>query len=736
MVSCQDQVPAYCLTDPVFQSDNPENEEMAKKAISVIARARSSEYLDDWLLRDSVTEYTMGIDEALRLIGVEDRWESIDKSVIPFMFDQARADRPGDQVEKAIKTLEQAMAGSIPTSQHRPSTWPVGLTSHGNTCYLNSLLQYYFSIKPLREIVLNYDQHKLDTNKRAQKEERVGQRILSAAEISGGQKFAEDLKQLFESMIKASGEHVKPSDDLVCRTFLDIQDYKLLSAKEAPTVSGPNGQSDNNAVVDSADDAAILDPPDQSEASSTTLQASANGDDSDVKMKDGEAILTPPASPKPQVPDAPPLPPRPVPRRFSTTREVALEKAEQKARAQQDVTEAHDLVMFRLRAGMTPQGKDEMGEQTDGLANLFKITLSSTPVKDGVHGKSQRELDSSITSLVPNETTDVYSLLDGVFDLQPSGTAGVDVFKSLSELPPLFQINIPRINWDAETGNTSKSGACVKLPDELYLDRYCDFANDQVLPKRKACWGWRKQLHALKKEQQSISKTSVELDGPTTVAESAKYLKNLDQSNAELEALGMEPVHVDQSLPNVLAEDATVQTQRLVALENQVAELEARLRGNFDDMKNIKYRLAAVFIHRGNTGHGHYWVYIRDFENNVWRNYNDERVEEFTKLNEIYEANDWNHGTPTYAVYVQDNDKTKIISPVCRAPEEQPAPEPNDWRPDEATQNGTDSLPSLESVDPKVTVRTPGQIGVGVSTVQESNGSWDQGRQVIGGNSW
>lgn len=38
---------------------------------------------------------------------------------------------------------------------------PVGLHNIGNTCYLNSLLQYLFTVKPIRDIVFNYDHVKL-----------------------------------------------------------------------------------------------------------------------------------------------------------------------------------------------------------------------------------------------------------------------------------------------------------------------------------------------------------------------------------------------------------------------------------------------------------------------------------------------------------------------------------------------------------------------------------------------
>lgn len=39
---------------------------------------------------------------------------------------------------------------------------PVGLHNIGNTCYLNSLLQYLFTVKPIRDIVLHYEDARLD----------------------------------------------------------------------------------------------------------------------------------------------------------------------------------------------------------------------------------------------------------------------------------------------------------------------------------------------------------------------------------------------------------------------------------------------------------------------------------------------------------------------------------------------------------------------------------------------
>lgn len=36
---------------------------------------------------------------------------------------------------------------------------PVGLENIAQTCYMNSLFQYYFSLKPLRNAILSYEDH-------------------------------------------------------------------------------------------------------------------------------------------------------------------------------------------------------------------------------------------------------------------------------------------------------------------------------------------------------------------------------------------------------------------------------------------------------------------------------------------------------------------------------------------------------------------------------------------------
>jgi ubiquitin carboxyl-terminal hydrolase 25/28 len=327
-------------------------------------------------------------------------------------------------------------------------------------------------------------------------------------------------------MVKDRGSSVKPEQDLVCRAFLDPKDFAQLEEQRNNADSAIDDSVAQPGALSNGTEEEKKDPDvGQSRASSETLEAVEMVPTDDIQMNGSEMPPTPPASPGQKAADnsanGPAPPPLPA-RRFSTTTSDTLRQAQAKATQQQDVTEVHDSITQRLRAGMQPTGADNRGEQNDALRDLFAIGMSQTTLSAGSSSKPERISDSSIQLNVPTEPTTLYSALDDYFDPQVV-TEGSEKqqYRSIVELPPLIQINMPRIGFSKEKG-AFKSEAALRLEDELYLDRYCEGVQADVLDRRRSAWGWRKSLAELKKEQKALNSTKIGLDGPTAVFETAK----------------------------------------------------------------------------------------------------------------------------------------------------------------------------------------------------------------------
>lgn len=100
--------------------------------------------------------------------------------------------------------------------------------------------------------------------------------------------------------------------------------------------------------------------------------------------------------------------------------------------------------------------------------------------------------------------------------------------------------------------------------------------------------------------------------------------------------------------------------------------MTANISSQFVDKREIPYRLQSVFIHVGSATFGHYWIYIRDFEKDMWRKYNDESVSAVSDLSQIFDQDPSDRPpTPYFLVYVKDDVKNRLVDPVCRnIPEE------------------------------------------------------------------
>lgn len=210
---------------------------------------------------------------------------------------------------------------------------------------------------------------------------------------------------------------------------------------------------------------------------------------------DIETNVPPPSRP-------PPVPPRPA-------QESKLSMQEQlEIGAQQDVTEVIGNVLFQLQCAIKPERLDENGEQIDKVKKLFYgKSKSNTTNRAGTERTNEAFFsDIKVNVFSDPPPPDLYAALDGAFDEQDVEVDGAvePQYTTISLLPPVLQIHINRTDFDREKQRNVKSNHLFDFKDTIYMDRYTDLRDDDLVERRAQKWAWKKQLSILEARQKQI----------------------------------------------------------------------------------------------------------------------------------------------------------------------------------------------------------------------------------------
>lgn len=544
--------------------------------------------------------------------------------------------------------------GTIDPSCLPAGNWPTGLNNIGNTCYLNSLLQYYFSLAPLRQYVLEYQEtmehfrHHPANNLR-----RIGGREVSEAEVERSVQFLYQLRDLFHAMIYSKERCVTPKKELAYLAFApsNFEVEFEPSATEArhgalePTVSSNDELMFGPANKPEVDSAAAIETDDHSSNEdfdvSMTKEPSVEFKD-DILMSDAE---------KDNI--------------ISTSTRVAKISSDQLENAlemgrQQDVTECIGNVLFQLESASDPISLDEDNEQNDLVKQLFygKIKQTIKPLAKSTEIRTKIERFLSLLVNIGDHPKDIYDALDLYFSDESLTMAEYgDVKRSVAatEFPTILQIQIQRVYYDRERFMPFKSIEPLPFNDVLYMDRYSDSKDPKLMSKKKEAELLKAELATLKKRQKELlSVNELGLSRKAAYMETISYLKSDLLESQELKAENNDHLieQLKQSVADIDAE--------LTSLYHEIAKLESTIDKQFEEFKSIGYSLFAVFIHRGEASYGHYWVYIKDAsKNGVWRKYNDETITEVPEA-EVFNFTEGNTATPYFLVYVRQGHEHDI----------------------------------------------------------------------------
>ncbi|ETW86564.1 hypothetical protein HETIRDRAFT_306078, partial [Heterobasidion irregulare TC 32-1] len=655
----------------------------ADEALRVVAELRGSAALRDvWARETAGGAGGAGPMTPGRAYATLEAPREVDDGMLLTIYSVRVADQPGEaeRMREAVAVVAEAResvrlrrfleTGTDPGDVVPPARpdWPRGLNQLGNTCYLNSLLQYFYTITDLRkavETLLNSEYKALEDDKLTDddlKRHRVGGRLVTRREILRSKKFVGQLAGLFWDLEHADVPAVTPSIELAKLALVTSKDEDEDADADADADRGGTDSShDTEATL--VDDAPARAPassassppgetgePASASASSSASAASVLGKrrdreqedagaqmDVDAGLGEGEGAGSPAAVPsssrvgagagaggdaemldaaaaegravqKQQQP--PSLPPR----------KAASESVMMFGR-QHDVSECMDNCMFQIETALLKF--DGLGDAEEGKTSVvkrlfygtLKQRLSFVPGDASIHEKEV--LFSLLPVNVSDEGYDLYDGLGSYFDdaVEFEGKAArMEV--TLVDLPPLLQIQLQRGQFDRETLQPYKSQAYVKFGETVYMDRFLDSADPEKKERSKA-------IHAAL----SACRDRIHLLTTGTHAPFGAALGGTQEFLQKQETVALP--EADAALVAALGAEQDGLRVELEGLRARAAALKAEMEAIWVDERAAAYELTSVFIHRGSSpSWGHYFFYSRHLpeEPDAWFKYNDSDV--------------------------------------------------------------------------------------------------------------
>ncbi|PVH14177.1 uncharacterized protein CXQ87_002302 [Candidozyma duobushaemuli] len=680
--------------DEVLQSVNfnTESQEIRflKKCLLSIAISRKSYILMNYIeLKSpdlSQEEPQLSVDEALEFLD-SDR-QTNDFEITAKFQDKMATSEVGDvgafmNLRASLRTLAEIKKsdilasflrnGKIDSSLLPPENWPAGLDNIGNTCYLNSLLQYYFCIKPLRETILSFDDTNLESLK--VKKRRVGGRDVEQSELERSGQFVFRLQSLFSEMITTRSRCVQPSKELAYLSFLPLSQSVEFKDESATAKADEILSSDMDVEPRPFSDQRSIDDVDMSdkenEPASKNQQASDDNllDLSEEEKNDTKLSSVEELSIKEDESSKAPL----------ESEDAADEKPQKKIMSistdqmestieigrQQDVTECIENVTFQIETALEPTKIDDDGEQYDLVKQLFcgKTKQTITPLEEGTNAtpRSSFERFFSLIINVSDHPKDIYDALDNYFieDIMNLEEGQVKKSTTITELPEILQFHVQRVLFDRERLMAYKSLEVIPFKETIYLDRYLDTDDEELKRKRSQVYEWKTEIKKLSEEKDALLQVDPEtkLSAIDSLQATKKFLETKLSTFPEL---SIKPETIE-----AIGDQITEFKGKLQSIHDEIKVLQEKSSNQFDDYQKVGYTLFAIFIHRGEASYGHYWVYIKDLKRNIFRKYNDDSVTE-VPASEVLNFAEGNTATPYYMVFVKDELKETYIEPLKR----------------------------------------------------------------------
>ncbi|TRM61623.1 hypothetical protein BD626DRAFT_405576 [Schizophyllum amplum] len=643
----------------------------AKEAFRMVAEARGSVTLHR-LWEESKSMMTA----EKAYMSLEIPADTEDEMVIT-VFNMRLEERPHeiDRMREAMQIIAEvrdserlrqfALTGRDPGYVRAPirPDLPRGLNQLSNTCYLNSLLQYFYTIKDLREAVrpmFQADAKILKDDKMSDdelKKHRVGGRLVTRREIVRSRKFISQLASLFHQLEHDNDPSITPTIELAKLALVTSKDEEEDEVERGGTASS----NDTDAtLVDDVTSPGVRhsSPVDGMRSPGGTVlgkrprklvrgsTATAMDEDTPVREEDGYVMVpSPPTSPRHARKTSATLEAKDkdgdVSMRTATpqveTKPAAFEAVaprddEMMFGRQHDVAECMDNCMFQIETALLrfdgsngPESSQDI-DKTSVVKRLFygklRQRIVASPGSDPAASRSsiheKEDLFSHLPVNVTEDGTDIYDGLSGYF----YDTVEFEGKKSrmeveLVDMPPLLQVQLQRVQFNRETLQPFKNQAYVKFGETVYMDRYLDSSDPQKKMRSRAI---QHDLTACRDRLRLLQQGKGGMPYHASLGSTVNFLSRQQ---------GIELPEADTEFMGALqAEQGYVQLE-MESLQKQIVAMKTELESIWAEDKEAAYELTSVFIHRGTSpSWGHYFFYSRNLPAHPeqWFKYNDSDV--------------------------------------------------------------------------------------------------------------